>query len=119
MSSIQSFKDLYVWQKAKVLSLDIYNEFQDISDRSFVIQIQRAVISIMNNIAEGYARRSDKALKNFLFISLGSAAEVESMLHLAVELGYVNQVTQERLLLEAEEVMKLLNAFIRKLTAIR
>lgn len=115
--AIISFKDLVAWQRAQVLVIDIYKDFRELKDWGFRDQIQRAAISISNNIAEGYARRSDKAFKNFLFIALGSAAEVESMLLIATELGYISQTTQKKRIDQAEEAARLLNGLIRKLTA--
>jgi four helix bundle protein len=117
MSSIRSYKDLRVWQESHSLSADIYKTFMPTKDYSFKDQIQRASVSIMNNIAEGYARRSDKAFKNFLFIALGSAAETESMLYLAATIGYIQVNERDTLLLQTEKIQKLLNAFIRKIAA--
>lgn len=77
----------------------------------------RAALSVPNNIAEGYARRSDKAFKNFLFIAKGSVAEVESMLLIAPDLGYVDIEKQEKLLAISEEVSRLITGFIKKLSA--
>lgn len=110
-----SFKELLVWQKSQALSLMIYKEFAGCRDFGFKDQIQRASVSIMNNIAEGYGRRSDKALINFLNIARGSAAEVESMTLLAFQLGYIGPEAQQKLLIEAEEVGKLVTAFIKRL----
>ena len=112
--SLRSFKDLTVWQKAEKLSLSVYKEFTTCRDYGFKDQIQRASVSIMNNIAEGYGRRSDKALCNFLAIARGSAAEVESMVLMAYQLRYIDETTQNRLLIEIEEVAKLLTAFMNK-----
>ncbi len=69
----------------------------------------------MNNIAEGYGRRSDQALKNFLMIAKGSVAEVESMLFLGEELGYISSPVQQELIKQTEETGKLISAFINKL----
>ncbi|HEY5550171.1 MAG TPA: four helix bundle protein [Candidatus Saccharimonadales bacterium] len=113
----QSFKDLIVWQKAKVLYIEIHESFKDIKDFSFRDQILRAALSIPNNIAEGYARRSDKAFKNFLFIGKGSLAEVESMLLIAPDLGHIAQEEQAKLLSLTDEVSRLLMGFIKKLPA--
>ncbi len=113
----QSFNDLIVWQRASELALDVYKSFNDVKDYSFRDQIQRAALSVLNNIAEGYARRSDKALRNFLFIAKGSTAEVESMLLIALKLGYITSVQQEELVKKADEVSRLLNGFIKKLSA--
>ena len=112
-----SFKDLIAWQKARDLAIDIYKDFNEARDWGFRDQIQRAGISIGNNIAEGHSRRSDKAFKNFLFIAIGSAAEVESMLLVATELGYITEATKEKRIQQTEEVAKLINGLIRKLSA--
>lgn len=111
----KSFKDLIVWQKTQDTILSIYADFRKCNDFAFRDQIQRAAMSISNNIAEGYARRSDKALKNFLFIALGSAAEVESMLLVSVKLGYISESNCSARLAQIEEVEKLINGLIRKL----
>jgi four helix bundle protein len=113
----QSFKDLIVWQRASELSLGVYKSVKDLNDYSFRDQIQRAALSVPNNIAEGYARRSDKAFKNFLFIAKGSVAEVESMLLIAEKLDYISQEKQSELIFKADEVSKLLSGFIKKLSA--
>jgi four helix bundle protein len=112
-----SFKDLLVWQKASDLTFEIYKSFQGSRDFSFRDQIQRASISIMNNIAEGCARRSDKAFRNFLMIAKGSTAEVESMLIIAGKLNYINEADQQELISKTEEVGRLLSGFIKKLSA--
>ena len=111
----QSFKELLVWQRASDFSVDIYKTFSDLRDFSFKDQIQRAAMSVPNNIAEGYARRSDKALRNFLYIAKGSATEVESMLLVANRLGYLSIEQCEQLTKNAQEVQKLLSGFIKKL----
>lgn len=115
--AIISFKDLVAWQKARAVIVEIYKDFHDVKDWGFRDQIQRASISIGNNIAGGYARRSDKAFKNFLFIALGSAAEVESMLLIATELEYITVTTQKGRIDQIEEVARLINGLIRKLNA--
>jgi four helix bundle protein len=110
-----TYRDLVVWQKSFQLTTDVYQAFDSCKDYGFKDQIQRASVSIMNNIAEGYARHSNKAFKNFLLISRGSAAEVESMLFLAEALNYINEKTKASLLVEVEQTLKLLTAFINKL----
>jgi four helix bundle protein len=114
----QSFKDLIVWNKAFSLTAEIYKVFLTNKDFGFRDQIQRASISIMNNIAEGCARKSDKSFRNYLLIAKGSDGEVESMLMIALELGYVNNEQQRKLLDMTQEVGRLLSGFIKKLSAI-
>src|SRR3989338_4269531 len=111
----QSFKDLIVWQKAKIFYVEVHKSFEDVKDYSFRDQILRAALSIPNNIAEGHARRSDKAFRNFLFIAKGSAAEVESMLLIASRLSYIDFKKQSELTTQVQEIAKLLSGFIKKL----
>jgi four helix bundle protein len=84
---IERFEDIISWQRAKNLTVEIYKTFENQKDFSFKSQIQRASLSIMNNIAEGFERKSNKEFKQFLFIAKGSAGEVRSMLHMALELN--------------------------------
>lgn len=60
---INSFEDILAWQKARIFSLDLYKQFKTVKDYSFKDQLFRAAISIGNNIAEGFERRSNKELK--------------------------------------------------------
>ena len=111
----RSFKDLIMWQKAKQLTTSVYKEMAYCKDYGFKDQIQRAAVSTMNNIAEGYGRKSDKAFKNFLNIAKGSAIEVESMLSLALELNYVSLEKHKILESKTIEVIKIITTFNKKL----
>lgn len=112
---IDKFEDILVWQKSKCLSIEIYTNLKSINDYGFKDQIQRASISIMNNIAEGFERKSNKELKYFLFISKGSCGEVRSMLHLAKELKYIPEDNFEKLHDKSIEISKMLSGFIKTL----
>ncbi len=112
---IKQFEDIIAWQKAKTLSLLIYDNFKDSRDFSFRDQIQRAAISIMNNIAEGFERRGDKQFKNFLFIAKGSCGEVRSMLYLALELKYMDSQTYQTCYEITIEVSKMLTGLSKSL----
>ena len=74
------FEEIIVWQKARELTGLIYVNLRDCRDYAFRDQLQRASVSIMNNIAEGFERKGNKEFKRFLFIAKGSSAEVRSML---------------------------------------
>lgn len=112
---INGFEDIIVWQKSRDLSLTIYKLYTFCKDYSFRDQIQRAAVSIMNNIAEGYERNGNKEFRNFLFISKGSCAEVRSMLLLSLELGYISREDFEQNYSLTVEISKMLSAFIKKL----
>mgnify|MGYP006183678095 FL=1 len=83
---IRTFEDLLVWQKSIVHSVELYKRFQLNTDFGFKNQIQRASISISNNIAEGFERGSDRDFRRFLFIAQVSCSEVKSMFFIAVML---------------------------------
>jgi four helix bundle protein len=112
---MSGFEDILAWQKAKELTVDIYRNFADCKDRGFKDQIQRAAVSISNNIAEGYARRSDKSFSHFLLISKGSIAEVQSMLIVAQQLNYINPKQKEILNSQAEETARLCSGLVKYL----
>jgi four helix bundle protein len=90
---IQKFEDMKVWQDARNFVSNIYKSTSNQKfnkDFGFRDQIQRAAVSIMSNIAEGYERDSNKELIRFLQYSKGSAGEVRSLLYIAKDLGYLN-----------------------------
>lgn len=112
---VEKFEDIISWQKAKELTNEIYKIFNNSKDFGFKSQIQRASISIMNNIAEGYERISNKEFKQFLFVAKGSAGEVRSMLHLAFDLKYITDEQYNKLCDEVIIISKMLSNFIKTL----
>lgn len=113
--TIKRFEDFLIWQKAEELVLEIYRVFLSCKDYSFKDQIFRAAVSIMNNIAEGYERGTNKEFRNFLYISKGSCGETRSMLHLAQKLGYISQEVFNHLYQEALDIAKMTSGLIKKL----
>jgi four helix bundle protein len=112
---MRKFEDVIAWQKSKDLTILIYKLFSKVRDFSFKNQIERASVSIMNNIAEGFERNTDKELKQFLYISKGSCGEVRSMSYLAESLGYINKNEFESINNLSLEVSRILAGFIKKL----
>ena len=84
----RNFESLRVWQETRAFVNDIYALMQNCKDFGFRDQIQRAAVSIMNNIAEGNESGSDAKYLNFLNIAKGSCSEVRSMLYLCEDLGF-------------------------------
>lgn len=114
-TKIIRFEDIIAWQKAINLTVTIYRIFKSNHDFGFRNQVQRASVSIMNNIAEGFERKGNKEFKNFLYIAKGSCAEVRSMLLLAVELKYITQTDFGSLLSQIEEIARMLSGLIKSL----
>jgi len=109
------FEEILAWQKARNITVKLYDIFNNCKDYGFRDQILRASVSIMNNIAEGFERKSNNEFKHFLFISKGSCGEVRSMLILASDLKFINEDTCKQLVLEAEEISKILSGLIKSL----
>ncbi len=87
MATFSRFEDIQVWQKARQLTKRIYEATSSegfARDYGLRSQIQRASVSIMANIAEGFGRRSDKEFANFLNMAHGSVSEVQSHLYVAL-----------------------------------
>lgn len=112
------YKELIVWQKAFAFSVNIYkatDSFPQEEKFGLQSQIRRAGVSIPSNIAEGSKRGTNKDYVSFLRVAHGSAAEVETQLMIAQELGYVTESKFFPLKQELDEIMKILASLIRKL----
>lgn len=112
---ISKFEDIIAWQKSQDLAVDLYREFSVINDFDFRRQILRAVISISNNIAEGYERSSAADFKRFLHISIASNTEVRSMLYLAVRLDFIDKNKFDLYFEKSTEISRLLKGFIKSI----
>ena len=97
MGFAERFEDLKIWQDARALANEIYRAMNSSRDFGFKDQIQRAAVSVINNIAEGFERRTKKDFAHFLDLSKGSAGEVRSMLYLGEDQKYVSPETASAL----------------------
>src|SRR3989344_2372131 len=113
--AIEKFEDIISWQKGRELVVLIYRLFNSNRDYSFIDQIKRASVSITNNIAEGFERRSNKEFKQFLYIAKGSCGEVRSMVSIALELKYVSRDEFKKLNDLSVEISKLISGLIKTL----
>jgi len=94
MAKIERFEDIEAWKKARELTKEIYKTSSSGSfakDFGLKEQIRRASVSVMLNIAEGFARKTDKEFARFLVHSHGSAAEVQAVLYVALDQKYINE----------------------------
>ncbi len=90
----QSFKELRVWQEAKMLAVEIYKLTASgglSRDYGLKGQMQRAAVSIASNISEGYERKSDIEFIRFLYISKGSLSELVTQLEISKEVGLISE----------------------------
>lgn len=113
---MQTHKDLIVWQKSIDFVIEVYtmtNSFPKEEIYGLTSQIRRAAVSISSNIAEGYGRNSDKELIRFLFVSLGSASEIETQLHISQRLKFLDIESFEKLNRDILEIIRMLSALIK------
>jgi four helix bundle protein len=100
MATFQTFVEIEAWQKARILTSEIYavsNRASFSKDFGLRDQIRRATVSIMSNIAEGFERSGSGEFVHFLAVAKGSAGEVVSHLYVAADQGYLSQGEFQRL----------------------
>jgi four helix bundle protein len=117
---LQSFRNLKVWEKAHILTLDVYKSsrcFPREEIYGLTSQMRRASASIGANIAEGTCRKGDVEFGRFVQIAMGSASELEYHLLLAKDLEILESLDYERLAGEVIEVKRLLASLLLKLRA--
>jgi four helix bundle protein len=111
MGKIERFEDLIAWQKARLLTKEIYEVTRNgrfAQDYGLSRQIQRAAVSIMSNVAEGFERGNRGEFHQFLSIAKASCAEVRSQLYIAFDIDYLEAGQFEKLLAQAEEVGRII-----------
>jgi len=114
---IKSFRDLEVWKQGHQLVVKIYRitkKFPSEEKFGIVSQIQRAAVSITSNIAEGFSRFYYKDRIRFYYQSRGSISEVENLLLIAQDIGYLDKNTVEELIRDLENINIILNGLINK-----
>lgn len=110
MPRFGGFEEIKAWQKAYDVTLLVYRITDDgrfAKDFGLRDQIRRAAVSVMANIAEGHGRKSNSEFANFLNIARGSAHEVQSHLHVAVGLGYLEKEEFEAIYGTISEVSRM------------
>ena len=115
---IDSFTDIEAWKQARLFVVNVYNIFSQGNsqkDFGFRDQIQRASVSIMSNIAEGFDSGSKKSFIQFLTYSYRSASEVESLLFVALDINYLDANQHNELMSQLNSIKKLIGGFIRYL----
>ena len=111
----RNFRNYKVWQDAVDYASKVYKVTSDMpwfEKKGLCDQLQRAVVSISSNIAEGSAKPSDAEFAHFLDTALGSAFEVETQLMIAKNVGYINMELYNSLTSDLNEIERQVNGFI-------
>jgi four helix bundle protein len=109
--NVDKFEDLIAWQKARELTRAVFRvtEHPALSRKfGLVDQIERASVSIMSNIAEGFERGSAAEFHQFLFVAKSSCAEVRSLLYVLLDAGYIDETSFDTLQAQAAEVGRII-----------
>ena len=115
----RTYRELIVWQKAKVLAVHVYRsteQFPRSETYGLTSQLRRAAVSVSSNIAEGQGRLTSGEFAHFLGQARGSLLEMETQLDIALDLGYL---AQNQHLPLAEEIYQVLGLLNRLLESIR
>jgi four helix bundle protein len=111
LSKVERFEDLIAWQKARILTQLIYQITQQEKfkkDFGLSGQMQRAAVSIMSNIAEGFERNRPGEFHQFLSIAKASCAELRSQFYVALDINYIQQSEFNQILNQAQEVGRII-----------
>ena len=117
--NLKDFEDMEVWRDAQELAVEVYGDFHECRDFSFVDQIKRAVVSISNNVGEGAERSSSVDFARFLDIAKGSSGEVRSMYRLATRLRFINEKTATKRCDQCKSISRQLAGFAKHLRSKR
>lgn len=111
----ERFEDLEIWREARRLNRQAYQLTAHLHDYFFVNQWNRSALSVMNNIAEGFERRTKKDFRHFLDISKSSAAEMRSMSYAGEDNGFFSAEAAQAIRKSYEILAKRIAAFQRHL----
>ena len=120
MGKVERFEDLKCWQQARILVKEIYLLAEDgklSKDYDTKSQIKRAALSVMNNIAEGFGKFSNKEFIHYLDIAHNSVSEVKSILYVLGDLNYISEEKAKQLQNKTDEIKAMTLAFIKYLTS--
>jgi four helix bundle protein len=115
---VKRYRDLDIWKKAIELVKDVYKvteKFPKQEIYGLVSQMRRSAISIPSNVAEGFRRYHNKEYKQFLYVTLGSCAELETQITIAKDLDYVKQEIEAVLLEKLDHICRMISNLLKKL----
>lgn len=115
---IRNFRDLDVWKMGKEIVLDVYRAtaaYPRVEAYGLVAQMRRASVSIPSNVAEGFNRFHNKEYRQFLFIALGSCAELETQVEISSDLGFVQRDIRDLIIEKLDHETRMLRNLVKKL----
>ncbi len=116
---IKSYRDLIIWQKGIALVKEVYKltrKFPRAETFGLMSQLRRSAISVPSNIAEGQARQHTREFRQFLFTALGSLAELDTQLYIALELNYLNTEEIAGIDEKITEIRRMIRGLLARLT---
>jgi four helix bundle protein len=119
MGTIKDFEDLEIWKMSRELVNLIYSDFRTCKDLNFRNQITSAGISVMNNISEGFCRKSDAEFHQFLNISKGSTGEVKNMYYIAEDQSYVTSDIAVERRNKTQKIINGISSFMKYLKSVK
>lgn len=116
---IEKFEDIVAWREARALTNTIYSisrEYVFSLDRDLARQLQRASVSTMSNIAEGFERGDPGDYARFLAIARGSCGEVRCQLYLLLDQKYISQSQFDALFNKVNQVIRLIQSLFNSVS---
>jgi four helix bundle protein len=118
MQTIKSFRDLIAWQKSMDLAVRCYRAAQKLPRQEQAVlgyQLRKSAVSVPSNVAEGFSRHSTASYIQHLWTAHASGAELETQIEIGTRLDLFPHRDAERLILDAQEVGRILNGLVRSL----
>jgi len=118
-SKIKNFRDLDVWRLAMEIVVDAYESTKSFPKEEvygLISQMRRAALSIASNVAEGFNRYHNKEYRQFLYIALGSCAELETQIEVSLLLGYITQSVRDKTIEKLDHESRMLRNLIKRLS---
>ncbi len=115
---IRNYRDLEIWKEGIELVKDIYRSTENFPKQemySLVTQMRRSALSIPSNVAEGFRRYHNKEYKQFLYVLLGSCAELETQITIAKELKYITEDREVELFERSDHICRMTSNLIKRL----
>ena len=115
---IRNFRDLNIWSLGREIVLQIYkvtSHFPEEEKFGLVVQMRRCVVSVPSNIAEGFNRFQNREYRRYLYIALGSCAELETQVEICSDLLYINIELKNTLISKIQTESKMITSLIKML----